>query len=207
MNYLSEFIAVATIHILAVMSPGPDLAIVTKNSLVYSRKSGVLSALGIGLGILVHITYSVIGVALILSKTPILLTIIKYIGATYLVYIGYLSLASKYHATKKTAVAQHTDLAPIQAVKMGFITNVTNPNATLFFLSIYTTLISAQTPVFVRALYGLEMSLATFAWFAVVALTFSLPIIKNRLAGAQFYIEKLMGVILILFALKIFFNW
>jgi threonine/homoserine/homoserine lactone efflux protein len=89
---------------------------------------------------------------------------------------------------------------------MGFITNVTNPNATLFFLSLFTTIISQQTPIFIKTLYGLEMSIATFAWFAIVALVFSHPLIKNRIASAQFYIEKLMGVILILFALKIFFN-
>lgn len=207
MIYLNEFLAVATIHILAVMSPGPDFAVVTKNSLIYSRKSGVLSALGIALGILVHITYSVIGVSLILSKTPVLLTIIKYVGATYLVYLGYLSLTDKYHAAKNAKLDKSHDISPAAAIKMGFITNVTNPNATLFFLSIYTTLIHAETPIFIRTLYGLEMSLATFAWFAIVALAFSLPIIKNKIAGAQFYIEKIMGVILILFALKIFFNW
>lgn len=206
MNYLSEFLSVALVHILAVMSPGPDFAIVTKNSLVYSRKSGVLSALGIGMGILVHVTYSVIGVAVILSKTPALLTVIQYIGAGYLIYLGYLSLSDKYHASKQSSSHTSHDISPFEAIKNGFITNVTNPNATLFFLSIYTTLISKQTPFVIRSLYGLEMSVATFAWFSVVALIFSHPLIKTRISGVQFYIEKIMGVALILLALKIIFH-
>lgn len=206
MNYWHEFLTVALVHILAVMSPGPDFAVVTKNSLVYSRKSGLFSAMGVGLGILVHITYSIIGVALIISKTPILLTVIKYVGACYIAYLGYLSLSDKYHAARNAKHEAGHDLSRGQALKMGFITNVTNPNATLFFLSIFTTLISAHTPAFIKTLYGLEMSLATFLWFALVALVFSHSILKNRISGVQFYIEKIMGVVLLLLALKIFLN-
>ena len=207
MNYLNEFLSVALVHILAVMSPGPDFAVVTKNSLVYSRKSGVLSALGIGLGILVHITYSVIGVAFILSNNPNLLTAIQYIGALYLIYLGYLSLTDKYHESIQSTKHITHDIPPFEALKNGFITNITNPNATLFFLSIYTTLISEQTPLFIRTLYGLEMSVATFAWFCLVALVFSHPLIKNKISGAQYYIEKVMGIALIYLALKIIFHW
>ncbi len=206
MNYWHEFLTVALIHILAVMSPGPDFAVVTKNSLVYSRKSGLLSALGVGLGILIHITYSIIGVALIISKTPLLLTVIKYAGACYIAYLGYLSLSDKYHAAKNAKHTAGHEISSGQALKMGFITNVTNPNATLFFLSIFTTIISQHTPVFIKTLYGLEMSLATFLWFALVALMFSHSILKTRIAGVQFYIEKIMGIVLILLALKIFLN-
>ena len=206
MNYWHEFLTVALVHILAVMSPGPDFAVVTKNSLVHSRKSGLFSAMGVGLGILVHITYSIIGVALIISKTPILLTVIKYVGACYIAYLGYLSLSDKYHAAKNARHEAGNDVSRGQALKMGFITNITNPNATLFFLSIFTTLISAHTPAFIKTLYGLEMSLATFLWFALVALVFSHRILKNRISGVQFYIEKIMGVVLLLLALKIFLN-
>lgn len=204
--YWQEFITVAIVHILAVMSPGPDFVLVTRNSLVFSRKSGVYAALGVGLGILVHVTYSIIGVALILSKTPVLLTIIKYIGAAYIAYLGYLSLTDKYHAAKNAGHTSGHKISSGQAIKMGFITNVTNPNATLFFLSIFTTIISQQTPVVIKSLYGLEMSLATFAWFALVALVFSHSLLKSRVTGVQFYIEKVMGIILILLSLKIFLN-
>jgi RhtB (resistance to homoserine/threonine) family protein len=207
MSYINEFLTVALVHILAVMSPGPDFAVVTKNSLVYSRKSGLFSAIGIALGILVHVTYSIIGVALIISKTPILLAVIKYAGASYIAYLGYMSLAASRPAAEGAARTKNRDITPGSALKMGFITNVTNPNATLFFLSIFTTLISRETPAFFKTLYGIEMSLATFAWFALVALIFSHSFLKARFTGIQYYVEKLMGIVFIFLALKIFFNW
>src|SRR5438094_7329342 len=94
-NYLPEFLTIASLHLLAVMSPGPDFVLISKNSLVYSRKSGVYSALGLALGILVHITYSLIGIAYIISRSIVIFSTIKLLGAGYLIYIGYKSLWAK----------------------------------------------------------------------------------------------------------------
>ncbi|HAT8180793.1 TPA: lysine transporter LysE, partial [Legionella pneumophila] len=60
---------------ISLISPGPDFAITVKNSLVYSRRSGLLTALGIALGSLVHISYTLLGLGLLITKTPILLHI------------------------------------------------------------------------------------------------------------------------------------
>ena len=66
MPYLTEFIIVAIAHLLAVISPGPDFALITRNSLVFSRRTGVYASIGLALGILVHITYSLVGIGLII---------------------------------------------------------------------------------------------------------------------------------------------
>ena len=94
-NYLPEFFAIALLHLLAVMSPGPDFVLMSKNSLVYSRKTGVATSLGLALGIVVHIIYSLVGIGLIISKSIILFSTIKILGAGYLIYIGLKSLKSK----------------------------------------------------------------------------------------------------------------
>lgn len=93
--FLTQFLTVAVVHLFAVMSPGPDFAVVTKNSLLHSRKTGIYTSLGIALGISVHIAYSLLGIGLVISKSAVLFSIIKYLGAGYLVYIGYLSLRAK----------------------------------------------------------------------------------------------------------------
>src|SRR5438874_2029674 len=93
--FLSQFLTVAVIHLLAVMSPGPDFAMVTRNSLLYSRKSGIYTSLGMSLGIMVHVTYCLLGIALIVSRSIVIFSIIKYVGAAYLMYIGYKSLRAK----------------------------------------------------------------------------------------------------------------
>ena len=86
---MAEFLAVVLITILAVISPGADFAIVTKNSYLYGRQIGILTALGIALGVLVHVSYTLVGVAVVLKFAPNFLTYIKYLGAFYLIYIGY----------------------------------------------------------------------------------------------------------------------
>lgn len=201
--FITQFLTIATIHLLAVMGPGPDFMMITRNSLVYSRRAGKYSAVGLGLGILVHVFYSIVGIGLIISKSILLFSFIKMVGAAYLVYVGYKSLTAKSSKAKLDNVEEKKDLAPIEALKMGFITNVTNPKVTLFFLSVFTQVIDPGTPLSWQILYGLEMSLATMAWFILVATAFTHRSIKNRVSGIQHYAEKAMGVILIALGIKL----
>ncbi len=92
---MGELIAVILITLLAVVSPGADFAIVTKNSYLYGRKIGVLTSLGISLGVLIHVSYTLIAVAFVMAYTPQILNIVKYIGAIYLIYIGYKTFVQK----------------------------------------------------------------------------------------------------------------
>ena len=85
---MNELWAVAIITILAVVSPGGDFAMVTRNSLLSGRRSGMLTALGIALGNWVHIAYSMVGVAVLVKTAPYLLSWVKVLGAAYLIYIG-----------------------------------------------------------------------------------------------------------------------
>ncbi len=200
---LAQFITIATIHLLAVMSPGPDFVLISRNSLVFLRKTGIYTSLGLALGILVHVTYSIIGIGYLVSKSVLLFSIIKYIGAGYLFYIGYKSLTAKRAKNTLESVTATVELTPIQAVKMGFITNVTNPKVTLFFLSLFTQIINPATPIAWQILYGLEMAVVTFLWFALVATLFSVKLIKERFSGIQYYLEKVMGGILMAFGIKL----
>lgn len=84
-GYLSEFVALAQVHFLAVVSPGPDLAITTANSVRYGRKVGILTAIGIGCGISIHVIYSLTGLSF-LQHHPILFSLIRLVGAGYLLY-------------------------------------------------------------------------------------------------------------------------
>lgn len=121
---------------ISLISPGPDFAITVKNSLAYSRKSGLLTALGIALGSLVHISYTLLGLGLFITKTPIILHIIQYLGAGYLFYIGLKNLGAKPNADQIGSYTTNNDLKPSEAFFNGFITNLLNPKAMLF-LSVY----------------------------------------------------------------------
>lgn len=203
-EYILEFITIAGLHLLAVMSPGPDFIMISRNSIVYSRRTGIFSALGLALGILLHVTYSLIGLGLIISKSIVLFGTIKFLGAGYLVYIGIKSLRSKKsNEAFDQSLIKNEDLTPLQSVKMGFLTNALNPKATLFFLAVFTQVIDLNTPLGIKVLYGLEMSLATFLWFAAVAIILSHTRIKQRFSKIQHYIEKTMGAMLIALGIKV----
>lgn len=89
-----ELLSFAVFGLLIVVSPGADFVLVFKNSAIYGRKAGVLTALGIGIGVCVHITYSVIGISHLVSQNAVLFSIVKYVGAAYLIYLGVTGLVS-----------------------------------------------------------------------------------------------------------------
>lgn len=206
MPYLTEFLTVATVHFLAVVSPGPDFIMTVRNTLIYSRKTGVCSAIGLGLGIGVHVTYSLLGIGFLISKSILLFTIIKFIGAGYLFYIGYKSLTARASHIHVSHEEKKKDINTFEAMKIGFITNVTNPKATLFFLALFTQVIQPTTPLAIQLLYGLEMMLVTTIWFAFVSLLFSHHVVKRGFEKVGDIAEKVMGAILIALGIKLAFS-
>jgi RhtB (resistance to homoserine/threonine) family protein len=201
---LHELLIIAGIHQMAVMSPGPDFAMVMRNSLVYSRRTGVLAAAGLALGVSVHITYSLLGIGLLISKSIMLFNAIKWIGALYLIYIGLKSLRAKPVTEKSEFVeTEKQDLTTLQAVRMGFLTNILNPKATLYFLALFTTVINPGTPLAYKMVYGVEMIAATFLWFAFVAVVLSHNKINNVFARVKHRVEQAFGVVLVALGIKV----
>jgi RhtB (resistance to homoserine/threonine) family protein len=204
MEYLPIILTVAVVHLLAVMSPGPDFLMILRNSIVYTRKTGVYSAIGLGLGILVHVTYCLIGLAVIISQSIVIFSIIKYIGVAYLLYIGIKSLRAK----PSTAITESSDihyqeLSRWQAIRSGFITNATNPKATLFFLGLFTLVIDPATPLGIKLIMAVEVVAATVAWFSLVAVIVSHRAVRTRIHKIQHHVERVMGGILILLGIKV----
>jgi RhtB (resistance to homoserine/threonine) family protein len=203
MEYLSIILTVALVHFLAVVSPGPDFVMITRNSLVYSRRTGIYSAIGLGFGILLHVAYSLVGIGLIIAKSVVLFNIIKFIGAAYLIYIGYKSLTSKSSNISIQDEIHKTDISKWKAIKIGFLTNALNPKATLFFLSLFTLVISPSTPLGVKLFMAGEMAVATSLWFAFVAYLVSHHFVKSRFHKFQHFAEKFIGVVLIALGIKV----
>ncbi len=209
---MNEFLLVAGIHLLAVMSPGPDFAMVVRNSLVYSRRTGLLAAVGLGLGILLHVTYSLLGIGLIISQSVMLFNAIKFLGAAYLIYIGVKSLLSKRESKKEIEAELKSefnnepakkDLSTAKAIQVGFLTNALNPKATLFFLALFTQVINPDTAIGIKVLYGLEMSIATFAWFAFVSVVLTQRHVNSVFSRVKHHFEHVFGVVLIALGIKV----
>ncbi|SAI72824.1 amino acid efflux transmembrane protein [Bordetella ansorpii] len=192
---MTELIAVITITLLAVISPGPDFAMVTRNSLMLSRRAGVLTALGIGLGVLVHVTYTLVGVGLLIQQSLWLFNAIKLVGAVYLIYLGVKMLRAKPSgALADSTVAPLSDMA---ALRTGFLTNALNPKTTVFIVSLFMQVVRPDTPLAVQIGYGAFISVAHMAWFGLVALCFSAGAVRDRLLAVRHWIDRAFGGLLV----------
>lgn len=195
---MTELLAVVTITLLAVISPGPDFAMVSRNSLLLSRRAGVLTACGIGTGVLIHVCYTLVGVGVVIQQSPWLFTLLKGIGAAYLIYlgVGMLRHAGAATASSPADTAATSDLA---ALKTGFLTNVLNPKTTIFIVSLFMQVVNPQTPLSVQIGYGLFIAVAHIFWFTAVALLFSAPGVNARLLRLRKGIDRAFGGLLVVF--------
>lgn len=192
---MNEWFTVITITILAVLSPGPDFAMVTRNSLVMSRRTGVLTAFGISLGVWVHVAYTLMGVGLLMRQSLVLFGIVKLLGALYLMYVGIQMLRSRPDAQLKEKPIQ--PLSDWGAVRMGFLTNALNPKTTIFVVSLFMQVVQPTTHLATQLAYGLFISLAHFVWFALVACCFSAPPVRLKLLAIRHWIDRVFGAILV----------
>jgi RhtB (resistance to homoserine/threonine) family protein len=191
------------LNLLAAISPGPDFVIAVRNSLNYSRRTGIFTGLGIGLGLAVHIFYCAVGIGYIISKSIIVFSIIKYLGAAYLIYIGIRSCLAKRSKLEIKEAREAVDITRLHAVKIGFLTNVLNPKATLFFLGLFTLVIDPETPAFVVVIISLLMILTAIIWFTIVAIFFTQKRIQDSFIRVEGVINKTFGALLIFLGVKI----
>ncbi|HSC83494.1 MAG TPA: LysE family transporter [Pseudomonas sp.] len=205
--YWAEFLTVALIHLLAVASPGPDFAIVVRESVAHGRRAGTWTALGVGTGIFVHVGYSLLGIGLIVSQSIMLFNALKWLAAAYLFYIGIKALRAKPATPGALDVsAEAGERSPRGAFMTGFVTNGLNPKATLFFLSLFTVVINPHTPLAVQAGYGVYLAFATALWFCLVALLFSQPRVRAGFARMGHWFDRLMGAVLVGLGIKLAFT-
>lgn len=193
---MPELIAVITITLLAVISPGPDFAMVTRNSLMRSRRAGLLTALGIGLGVLIHVTYTLVGVGVLIRQSLFLFNAIKLIGALYLIYLGIQMLRSATRS-RTQAISSSTALSDAAALRTGFFTNALNPKTTIFIVSLFMQVVHPETPLAVQIGYGLFIAVAHIAWFSLVALCFSADRLQALLLSVRHWIDRLFGSLLL----------
>lgn len=209
-GYWSEFSSLALIHLMAVLMPGPDFAITVRQSLRYGIRVGILTALGIGIGLSVHVAYTLVGVSALMKSWPWLMTAAELLGAGYLIFLGGRLLVSR-SASIAPLAAEAADLSSStiqppswrQALMIGVMTNATNPKATLFFLAIFTTIVSPSTPFMIQLGYGAWMCSINALWFMCVAIFFAQAKVRQYFLKMGHWLERIVGLLLIGFAVRL----
>lgn len=206
--YLIQWLTLIAVFGLAVVSPGPDFVMAVRNSVVYSRRAGMLTALGFGVGILFHVAYTLLGLAAVMSQSILLFNVIKYAGAAYLVYIGVQALRSRGagQAAVDAAVAlgdASKTMSGLAAFRSGLLTNALNPKATLFFLAIFSQIIRPDTPLAWKAAYGFTCSLMVSGWFCVVSFVLTQARVRATFLRATKWIDRSCGLLMIGLGVKV----
>lgn len=201
--YSSQFITIIVVHLLAVASPGPDFAIVVKQSVTHGRATALWTSLGVGTGIFLHVLYSLLGIGVVVSQSVVAFTIMKFLGAAYLMYIGWRAIRTKPSSTRIFSTNGQQTPTRVKAFWTGFLTNGLNPKATLFFLSLFTVVIAPDTPLGIQAFYGVYMAFATALWFSGISLLFGNNRVRRLFMKIGHWFERLMGGVLLLLGLKL----
>lgn len=187
---------------LGIISPGADFSVVVKNSLTKGRKEGLLTALGIATGVVIHLTYSILGLGLLIKGNDAVIHWIKILGGLYLMYLGVRSILS--------SASNLNEEAPLAKPKTkrswyyeGLLTNLLNPQAALFLITIMSTLIIDNNPWAIIILTGLTMAVTAVAWFSIVSVIFSFQAMSSAFLRHANLINRMLGLVLILFGLHL----
>ena len=192
------FVTVALAHALAVASPGPDFAMVVRQSLAFGRSAGLWTAGGIGAGILFHVAYGLFGLNWLTQKYPQSLTLLGVAGALFLLWMGAQAVRAKPLPDngEELPPAQPGDAAKFFGI--GVLTNVLNPKAVLFFVALFTAVVTGPVSTTLKIVLGAWIPLATFGWFAFVATMLGNAATRRKLRHVAHWIDRAMGAVLLL---------
>lgn len=203
MENLTLIATVTIAHLLALISPGPDFIVACRNAIQYSRKIGLWTAVGFGIGVCVHVSYTFFGLTWVISQSNFLLSSVKYLGAIYLIYLGISSLFLKNTKIELTTDQNSHQIKWYTATKMGLLTNLLNPKASLYFLSLFTLVVGPEINPTVMTILTFILVSTTVLWFSLVAIFLTHQKTRNLFEGNQKKINRLFGVILIIIGIQI----
>ena len=210
MNEITILITLASIHFIALMSPGPDFALVVQNATRHGRQTGLYIALGLSCGILLHSLLSLTGISYLVHQQPTLFAIIQLAGGSYLLYLGYGALKTTWATIQShdddNQALNSKDLILTnkrEAFSKGFATNILNPKALVFFISLMSSLVPADMSLSGKGFALLILFGLSLFWFSLVAWMLSTKALQRKLHEATVYIDGLCGALFSMIGLSI----
>ena len=186
------FIWSAVAHLIALTSPGPDTAIVIRQTSIYGRADGIKAALGIGIGIYIHCILAINGISLIILANDTYKLLISLIGSLYIIYLGISMLKSKAEINiNKDSNKSH----PYNSFLIGLITNIFNVKAFLFFVSLFSILIDSLYG-FYFYLFPVYFAITSAMWFIFVSYILTISADKTFNIFSNKYIPLVMSLVL-----------
>jgi threonine efflux protein len=203
MDFWHGFAVITFVHLLAAASPGPDFAYVTRQALVHGRRAGLLASAGIALGLSIHIVYSAAGLAAVIAHSAQWMTAIKVLGGCYLLYLGIRGLRSRAQVRDPEARAREVPASAARQIAGGFLCNAFNAKAPIYFLALFTVVLSPDLPLPTLLAYGAWIMVLQWAWFSLVALLFAHRAIRDRLFAVRHWIDRAFGAAMVALGVRV----
>ena len=200
---LETSLFVATIATLGMISPGPDFFLVIKNAARYRRSAAMMTALGVILGVATHMSYCVAGLAVVITTTPWLFNFLKYAGACYLIWIGIQALLSRGESKLSIDNATQSPITLKAAFLQGYLCNLLNPKATLFFLAVFTQILQINSGVGEKLWYASIIWVLAVIWWPLLVILIQSAPVRRGLTRAQKVVDKVLGGLLIGLGIKV----
>lgn len=191
------FATVALVHLVALMSPGPDFFFVSQTAASRSRKEAMMGVLGITLGIVIWAGVALMGLHLLLAKMAWLHEIIMVGGGLYLLWMGWQLLRSARQRHKQPQSDAPVVELPKRGMSFlkGLLTNLSNPKAIIYFGSVFSLFVGNDVGAATRWGLFLLIITETFAWFALVAAIFALPWMREKYQRMAKWVDGMAGVL------------
>ncbi|SFH49912.1 resistance to homoserine/threonine (RhtB) family protein [Priestia megaterium] len=186
-----------------IILPGPDTAIMTKNTLTVGKQGGFKTMIGICCALSIHTLTAIVGLSAIIAKSALLFSIFKYIGAVYLIYLGIKSLWTlRNRETTETVVK--IKYKNTSSFKQGFLTNLLNPKIAVFFLTFLPQFVNPGSHTFMPFLIlGMTYIVLTIVWYLFYIYLLNQISAFMKKPKTQKVIEGITGTILIGFGIKL----
>ena len=203
---MENFYLFVLMCIFLIILPGPDTAIVTKNTLTAGKIGGLKTALGTCCALLIHTSAAVLGLSAIIVKSALLFSVFKYVGAVYLIYLGVKTLWSLRKKEEAASVEMNTksQFENTSCFKQGFLTNILNPKVAVFFLTFLPQFVDPGSNTFLPFLImGITYTVLSAIWFLLYVYLINQISAFMKKPKAQNIIEGITGTILIGFGIKL----
>jgi threonine/homoserine/homoserine lactone efflux protein len=198
---LDQVFVIMSVTFLVMVTPGPDMVLVLRNTFVGGRPAGLQTSMGILCGNLVHITYCMLGIGLLISRSILAFSALKYAAAAYLIYLGIMSVRSGTRSLDAGDV--HDRRLTRSWFGQGFVNNLLNPKGSLFYLGVFTTVITPETSPGAMFLLIVTMMLVSALFWICFVYTLDRRTLRDVVDRSQQKVNRLLGALLILLGLRV----
>ncbi len=200
-----DLVPFLALSILLILIPGPDTAVVTKNALLGGRRSGVLAALGVALGLTIWTLAAALGIAALLRASAVAFLVLKLAGAVYLIWIGIQMLRAP--DLLGAGASKRTPLRAVRSLRQGLLSDLGNPKIAVFFTSFLPQFVHGSGSAFPSLLLlGAIFAALTLAWLAAYALAIGHASALMRRPRVRKLLDRFTGVVLIGFGIRLAFE-